>query len=187
MNTLQRRRTELGLTQPQVSDALKVADPRMDVGMVSRFERGACLPTPKVLEALESILQAPRTALFEADELAAIAEFESDSTQKFAAVEVPPNIRLVVDMIPVGKKNAITREKLARLLGTNDRTARELVRKAREYGYIIINEQDGRGYYRTDDLDMMERQYKQDTRRALSVLSRRKTLRQILKAAGREV
>lgn len=46
MNKLQERRVFLGLTQPDVSRELRKVDPRMDVGMVSRFERGACLPRP---------------------------------------------------------------------------------------------------------------------------------------------
>ena len=53
MNRLQERRLSLGLSQPDVSAKLKEIDPRMDVGMVSRFERGACLPTLPVLERLE--------------------------------------------------------------------------------------------------------------------------------------
>ena len=43
MNRLKERRLELGLTQEAVSGVLKLADPRMDVSMVSRFENGACL------------------------------------------------------------------------------------------------------------------------------------------------
>ena len=76
MNRLQERRLSLGLSQPDVSARLKEIDPRMDVGMVSRFERGACLPTLPVLEALETILQASRTELFGTDELGAIPESE---------------------------------------------------------------------------------------------------------------
>ena len=52
MNNLQERRVFLGLTQPDVSRELRKVDPRMDVGMVSRFERGACLPTAAVLKRL---------------------------------------------------------------------------------------------------------------------------------------
>lgn len=72
MNRLQERRLALGLSQPDVSAKLKEIDPRMDVGMVSRFERGACLPTPLVLERLEIILQATRSDLFGSDELGVI-------------------------------------------------------------------------------------------------------------------
>ena len=52
MNRLQERRLSLGLSQPEVSQRLKAVDPRMDVGMVSRFERGVCLPTAEILRAL---------------------------------------------------------------------------------------------------------------------------------------
>jgi hypothetical protein len=38
-----------------------------------------------------------------------------------------------------------------------------------------------------DDLDAIERQYRQDTSRALSILRRRKAMRALLKAAGRAV
>ena len=56
MNKLQERRVFLGLTQPDVSRELRKVDPRMDVGMVSRFERGACLPTAAVLKRLTEVL-----------------------------------------------------------------------------------------------------------------------------------
>lgn len=58
MNRLKERRLELGLTQEAVSGILKLADPRMDVSMVSRFENGVCLPTEEVTEALEAALRA---------------------------------------------------------------------------------------------------------------------------------
>lgn len=65
MNILAERRAELGLTQPEVSTALRRADKRMDVGMVSRFERGACLPTPPVMNVIETVLQASRFELYD--------------------------------------------------------------------------------------------------------------------------
>ena len=69
MNRLQERRLELGLTQPQVSAELKEVEARIDVSMVSRYEKGVCLPTVAQLEQLESTLQAPRTELFDLEEL----------------------------------------------------------------------------------------------------------------------
>ena len=67
MNRLKERRLELGLTQEAVSGILKLADPRMDVSMVSRFENGVCLPTEEVTEALEAALWASRAYLFGGD------------------------------------------------------------------------------------------------------------------------
>lgn len=93
----------------------------------------------------------------------------------------------VVSAIPAGRENAVTRSELALRLGLSDRKTRELIESARREGHIIINDQDSRGYYRSIDPDDMERQYRQDTNRALSILARRKELRRALKAAGREV
>lgn len=69
MNRLQERRMVLGLTQPQVSARLKETEPRADVGMVSRYEKGVCLPTPDQLKALEDVLGASRTELYDAEDL----------------------------------------------------------------------------------------------------------------------
>lgn len=183
MNRLQERRLELGLTQPEVSQRLKAADSRMDVGMVSRFERGACLPTPEVLTALEEVLQASRTDLFGADELSAIQM--PDEQDK--PMEPPEGVLALSVAIGRGRENATTRAALCERMGLSDRKVRELIEQARRWGYIIINEQDGRGYYLSVDPDDMERQYRQDTNRALAILSRRKNLRRELKEAGREV
>lgn len=187
MNRLKERRVALGMTQAEVAALLTDIDPRCDGGMVSRFECGACLPTADVLTSLASILQTTESALFDSVDLAVIRNANEADGEKNGITEDAPDVRLIVSLIPVGKVNAIPRTRLARLLGTNDRSARALVQKARECGHIIINAQDGRGYYRTEDLDEIERQYKQDTARAMSILSRRKTLRRTLIAAGREV
>lgn len=68
-NRLQERRLAMGLTQPQVSARLKEIEARADVGMVPRYEKGVCLPTPAQLEGLEAVLQADRLSLFDAEDL----------------------------------------------------------------------------------------------------------------------
>ena len=71
-NNLKSRRLELGMTQPELSRLIRKTDPRMDVGMISRLETGACLPTPPVLSALEEALQARREQLYGEEELSAL-------------------------------------------------------------------------------------------------------------------
>lgn len=93
----------------------------------------------------------------------------------------------VTDYIPVGRENAVSRSYLAAMLGVSDRKMRKMIEDERRAGEIILNAQDGKGYYMTDDLDEMERQYQQDTARAMAILTRRKALRARLKAAGRNV
>jgi transcriptional regulator with XRE-family HTH domain len=183
MNRLQERRLELGLTLPEVSQRLKAADSRMDVGMVSRFERGACLPTPEVLTALEEVLQAPRTTLFGEDELRALEDIDATD----GLCELTVETRALLCFIPVGRENAISRAALCAAMNVPDRRARELIERARRSGVIICNSGDGRGYYRTDDIDEIEREYRGERSRALSVLSRLKRMRAILKDAGRAV
>ena len=101
-------------------------------------------------------------------------------------IDKPPAlVQRVVEAIPVGKENAVTREKLSQTLMMPDRQVRKCIQIARDAGVLIVNT--GRGYYITDELDEIERQYWQDTRRALSVLARRREMRRILRDAGRRV
>ena len=64
---------------------------------------------------------------------------------------------------------------------------REAIEQARSEGLIIICECNGRGYYQSSDLDEISYQYRQDTSRAMSILKRRKPMRDLLKEAGRSV
>lgn len=68
-NRLQEYRMILGLTQPQVSERLKQIEPRADVGMVSRYEKGVCLPTKQQLECLREMYGIPMTELYRLEDL----------------------------------------------------------------------------------------------------------------------
>ena len=182
MNRLQERRAALGLSQPEVSAKLKEIDPRIDAGMVSRFERGVCLPTLATLEALETILQAPRTELYDMDDLGAIQEIEAAG-----GGSASPMTERLASLIPYGRRNAISREALAAKLCLGDRHMRKVIEEARNEGLIILCECNGRGYYQSNDLNEIHHQYIQDTNRAMAILKRRKPMRRLLKAAGRKV
>lgn len=95
----------------------------------------------------------------------------------------------IIDIIPLGAENAISRAELAEKSGMSDRRMRLEIQRERDNGELILNSQDGKGYFRAtaDDLDHIQRQYKQDTARAMAILKRRKAMREILKAAGRAV
>ena len=171
MNRLKERRLELGLTQEAVSGILKLADPRMDVSMVSRFENGVCLPTEEVLTALEAALRTSRAYLYGDEDKADIPQRTAE-TERIAA------------LIPHGRRNAISRAELAAAMQTSDRMMRKAVSEAKRQG-VICN--DGEGYYQTEELADLYRQYKRDTARAMSILKARKPMRDVLKAAGRPV
>lgn len=172
MNRLKERRLELGLTQEAVSGILKLADPRMDVSMVSRFENGVCLPTEEVMTALEAALRIDRAYLYGNEDKADIPQ-RTTETERIAA------------LIPHGRRNAISREDLAAALHTTDRKMRKALAEAKKQGLMICN--DGDGYYQSDELSDLWRQYRRETARAMSILKARKPMREVLKAAGRPV
>lgn len=172
MNRLKERRLELGLTQEAVSGVLKLVDPRIDTGMVSRFENGVCLPTKEVLTALEAALRTSRAYLYGDEDKADIPQRTAE-TERIAA------------LIPYGRRNAISRAELAAAMQTSDRMMRKAGSEAKRQGVMICN--DGEGYYQTEELGDLYRQYKRDTARAMSILKARKPMRDVLKAAGRPV
>lgn len=79
--------------------------------------------------------------------------------------------------IPVGRENAISREDLARKMGVGDRTMREKISEARRAGLLIMNRQDGRGYYRSNNVSELKDQLTQTHNRALTLLAQEKFLR----------
>lgn len=91
---------------------------------------------------------------------------------------------IVLDAIPFGKENAVTREHLAARTGLPDRQVRKAIEEIRR-NHIVLNDQDGKGYYRSYDLDDIERFYRQERARALAVLYRMKPMRILLRGGGR--
>lgn len=101
MNRLQETRVLLGLTQPQVSAKLKSVEPRADVGMVSRYEKGVCLPTKDQLSALEDLYGVPRTELFDLEDLdlLGLPPASSEPTEESEKPEVDYEMGKVLDNI----------------------------------------------------------------------------------------
>jgi biotin operon repressor len=79
--------------------------------------------------------------------------------------------------IAKGKENAISRQELCSLMAMPDRTVRKLIQEARDQGEVIINAQDGAGYYTSDNVEELERQYNTNRHRALSILRQQRHIR----------
>ncbi len=81
----------------------------------------------------------------------------------------------IVDYIPYGRKNAITRTRLRIVTGLNDRQIRRMIAEARE-NTIILNMQDGNGYYRPlpEEIKYVKAHERQESAR---IKSQFKTLR----------
>jgi len=65
-----------------------------------------------------------------------------------------------------------------------DRKVRLIIEKARDEGCLILNKQDGKGYYLPENIEDIRKQYVQDKNRAMSILKRQKHMRRILKEAN---
>ena len=174
MSNVRERREELGMKQYELLDLLRKTDPRMDIGTLSRIERGYVLPASEaILAALERHLQAPRSDLFEGVEVFAIETTKAENKA---------NTALVAGALGYGKKNAVTRHELAEKLGTSDRKMRKMLEEARQDGLTVCCDQDGCGYYLADTQDELRRQYIQNNNRAMSILRQQKYIRERLKA-----
>ena len=84
----------------------------------------------------------------------------------------------IVDYIPKGKKNAVTRAQLRIVTGLSDRKIRNAISKARRRT-VILNDQSGRGYYIPTEAELPEarRCLKQEEKRAKSIFWSLKALR----------
>ena len=76
----------------------------------------------------------------------------------------------IVNYIPKGRKNAITREELCEKTGFSDRKVRELIFQARRE-HVILNLQDGNGYFLPDeeDRELVKKFLEQETSRLKSI------------------
>ena len=57
----------------------------------------------------------------------------------------------ILDYIPYGKQNAVSRQELVTRTGMSDRAVRKAIQALREDGEIILSSSHGKGYWRSDD------------------------------------
>lgn len=79
----------------------------------------------------------------------------------------------IEDFIPFGKENAVINEQLQVVTGLDERTVRRAISDARKRGVVILNMQDGRGYYQPTDNERteVEMYYYQERSRAMNNLA----------------
>lgn len=75
----------------------------------------------------------------------------------------------LLDFIPHGKENAITRQELAILTGLDDRTIRKEIKRLSREGAPILSSSHCCGYWLSDDLDEWEAYIKETDRRRESL------------------
>lgn len=86
----------------------------------------------------------------------------------------------ITNYIPKGKENAITRKDLCKITGLSDRNVRERISQARRET-VIINLQNGNGYYQPTEAAEIEQFVRQETARLKSIGWSLKAARNALK------
>ncbi len=92
----------------------------------------------------------------------------------------------LLDYIPYGRENAITRSNLCKVSELDDRVVRERIGQLRRDN-VILNLQDGSGYFRPllpDESELVERFVKQETKRLKSIGWSLKAARKAVKSSG---
>ena len=91
----------------------------------------------------------------------------------------------IVDYIPFGKENAISRQQLERVTGLSDRDAREAISLARR-NTVILNLSNGQGYFQPiqgEEDDLVVKYFKQEDSRlkriGWSLLATRRRVKEI--------
>lgn len=84
----------------------------------------------------------------------------------------------IINYIPHGRENAVTRSQLVDMTGMHDRNVRKAISKARKE-YVILSLENGSGYYQptADDYPELRRTLKREESRARSVFGSIKKLR----------
>lgn len=92
-----------------------------------------------------------------------------------------------MDILSYFKPGYNTRNELVIRTGVTDRKVRDEIENARKNGSIILNMQDWKGYFISDNIENLKKQYKQNKSRAGSILVQQKFLRRKLEEAGETV
>ena len=92
------------------------------------------------------------------------------------------NLSHIEEYIPYGRNNAVKRADLVSMIGASDRLVRRMIEDARQSGIVIINMQDGRGYYRPEKREDLEYYIRQEEGRVKSIHRNLKAAKKALRA-----
>ena len=79
------------------------------------------------------------------------------------------DVELLVSFLGRSRDAARSRDSLCYLMQRSDRAVRKIIEEARNRGYVILNDQSGRGYWLSEDPKEIEAWYRQVRSRAISV------------------
>ena len=93
----------------------------------------------------------------------------------------------MLELIPYGKDNAITREQLVQSTGLSDRAVRREIERLRESGEVILSSSQHKGYWQSDD-EMEIDAYRNELKARERSLARtnRNIIRKLYERTGQE-
>lgn len=171
MIKLKEVRKAKGLTQAQLAEKVRKADPTADQTMISVLERGEMYPSEKLRDALCDALDCTEAELYDGVE----AFFVPADEKPFSETTIM--LGMVLD-----KSGKVTRAELNEILDVSDRKMRKWIETARQEGLVIANDQDGKGYYRPTTKEELIALYNQNQSRALAILRQQKHIRREINA-----
>lgn len=90
----------------------------------------------------------------------------------------------IIDIIPYGKENAVTRDYLNKKTGIPDRDIRDAIKQANkeleQFGEAILSSSGSRGYWRTNDIAEMQRYLAESRHRCKSTAQNDEPIRRIV-------
>lgn len=180
MNNLKELRIAAGMKQQELARICQQTDSRIDVGMISRFENGVCLPTPAMAHALADALGVDIAELYDIPEQFMLEGFMS------AEVPIEPESMDVTNLIAylTEAKEPVRRGELATMMDFTDRKMRRVIEDARRCGYLVVNGGNGTGYFLARNTADIVQHFRIEQRRAMSILQRLKRAREVLKQEG---
>ena len=175
MIKLKETRQAKGLTQSELAQAVRYADPTADQVLISCLERGDLYPGEKLRDAICKALDCTEADIYDGIEAYFVPAEEthwSDTTAMLAEI---------FDMFP---EDIISRRRLRQEISRRegheiaDRTMRKWIAQAQREGLTIGNDQNGFGYFMPRTLEEYERIDRQIYNRAMSLLVKRKKIRE---------
>lgn len=96
-----------------------------------------------------------------------------------------PTLEEMYNSIPIGKQNAVSKERLAEMWGyATERHVREIIAKLRAMdngdNYVIVSLSKNKGFYRTDDIEEVKAYKNETTKRARNTFIPLKKVNRVL-------
>lgn len=94
----------------------------------------------------------------------------------------------ILNLIPYGKENAISRADLVRMTGVPDRTIRNAIKSLIRQGNTILSSSSAKGYWRSDDISEIEQFIREsDHRRTTEAITVEPLRRLVAQAKGFDI